>query len=144
MNIILITSEYKLKYDSTDNKLRDLTSDEIKRYYGKGNKILCPCSNKEYRTQSFVASHMKTQKHQSWLNKEIIEYIQEYGHCCDAESIITLLRQQIRESKVMYANLSNAKIVCDKKIENAEQNIIELKRELEILKIKKRIPFIII
>ena len=131
--LIQTAPEYKLKYDQKDNQLRDLTSDELKRCYGRGNKILCPCSNKDYGLQAFI-THTKSNKHQLWGNKEKIEHIKEYGHCCDAESMVMILRQQLREGKVMYANLSNAKLACDKKILVAERNITELMREVDFLK----------
>ena len=136
-SLVLVAPEYKLKYDQQDNSLRDLTSSELKICYGnKGNKILCPCSNKEYGIQPFI-THIKSGKHQAWINKEKIEYIKEYGHCGDAESTVVFLRQQVREYKVLYANLTNTTknsiIAYDKKLEVSEQQNRELLRQIEIL-----------
>ena len=73
-DLILTATEYKLKYDAKTNQLRDLTSTELKICYGKGNKILCPCSSKEYGIQSFI-THIKSGKHQMWGNKEQLAHI---------------------------------------------------------------------
>ena len=125
---------YKLKYNETANQLKDLTWENLKDLFGKGEKIICPCMNREYNiTQSFIASHMKTKKHRDWVETEQKQYTKEYGHIGNSEDIINKLYKQLREDKVMYYNLNNTKNVSDKKLEKTENENNRLLKIIEAL-----------
>jgi hypothetical protein len=127
--------QYKLKYNENTNQLKDLTWEELKIAYGKGSKIECPCMNREYNVaQSFIAAHMKSQKHRNWLEKEQKQYNKEYGHCGTSEDIINTLYKQLRENKVMYHNLNKSKKVCDEKLEKTEHELKQSQKVIESLK----------
>ena len=136
MTTLTIRAEqYKLKYNEKDNQLKDLTWEELKITYGKGSKIECPCMNREYNIiQSFIAAHMKSQKHRNWLEKEQKQYNKEYGHCGNSEDIINTLYKQLRENKVMYHNLDKSKKKCDEKLEKTEHELKQLEKVIESLK----------
>ena len=116
MSLTVRSEPYKLKYNEKTNQLRDLTWEELKITYGKGSKIECPCMNREYNVaQSFIAQHMKCQKHRNWLENEQRTYNKEYGHCGNSEDIINTLYKQLRENKIMYHNLNKSKKEYDEK-----------------------------
>ena len=140
MNTVLSTAipKYELKYDADTNKMRDLTWEELKKQYGKGSKVVCPCFNREYTINSAFIKHHETERHKNWLIKETNEYIQEIGHCGNNESKIETLLKQQREHKVMYHTLRATKEECDKKLESLTEKNIDLEREIEILKRQKK------
>jgi len=138
MSLTVRSEPYKLKYNEKTNQLRDLTWEELKITYGKGSKIECPCMNREYNVaQSFIAQHMKCQKHRNWLENEQRTYNKEYGHCGNSEDIINTLYKQLRENKIMYHNLNKSKKEYDEKIENEvkqlKENLKSKIKENEIL-----------
>lgn len=139
MNLIIEGSpDYTPKYDAKQNKLRDLSWDELKQSYGKGKKIICPCFKREYIINStFISSHIQSQRHKKWIDNEQNIYIKDIGHCSDIESQIDILYKQQREHKVMYHNLCESKKECDIKIEDINNKNIILTREIEVLKKEK-------
>jgi hypothetical protein len=129
-SIVLTAAEYKPIYDGQNNQLRDLTLEELKRVYGKGCKITCPCLKRDYIVgPNFISQHTQTQKHQGWLKKEQDDHIKEYGHCVSSEEKVDMLYKKHRDQKVMYHNLSNAKKVLDDKFVNLEEENKLLREE---------------
>jgi hypothetical protein len=135
MTTLAVRAEhYKLKYNENDNKLRDLTWEELKIAYGKGSKIICPCMDRQYNViPSFIAQHMKSQKHRNWLDIEQKLYNKECGHCGNSEDIINTLYKQLRENKIMYHNLNCSKNICDAKLEKTEKENNKLEKVIELL-----------
>ena len=137
-SIIVGSQEYSLKYDVKQNKLRDLTWDELKILYGKGCKVICPCFNREYIiSSSFISSHIQSRRHKKWLEQEENTYIKEKGHCSDIENQMDTLYKRQREHKVLYHNLCETKKECDIKLEDITNKNLTLMRDIEKLKKQK-------
>ena len=117
---------YDLKYDETAECLRDQTFAELKVSYGKGSKIQCNCWSdriREYKVDSsFVAAHMKSQRHINWREEQQKEHKQKYGHCISNEKIIetlrdgriaTIKRLMLAQLKLLVRRMKN--LVCFQK-----------------------------
>lgn len=137
MTSLILTSDiYKLKYDANCNKLRDLTWDELKLTYGKGTKVICACSNREYTiNSSFIASHQQSQKHKNWAYKELTDYVKEYGHSGDLENKVDTLYKQLREQKALYHNLAHTHNICVHNLE--ETDTTNKKLEFEVARLSE-------
>ena len=136
--IIVGSQEYSLKYDVKHNKMRDLTWDELKISYGKGCKIICPCFNRDYIiNSSFISSHIQSQRHKKWVEREEKMYIKEFGHCSDIESQMGILYKRQKEHKILYHNLCEIKKECDIKLEDITNKNEILIRDIEKLKRQK-------
>ena len=134
-SLIIGSPDYQLKYDIRENKLRDLSWDELKNSYGKGNKIICPCFKREYIIGStFISSHINSQKHKKWLEEERNLYDNNIGYSGNIENQVDALYKQQREHKVMYHRLSDCKKITENKLEDSINKINILERENEILK----------
>ena len=145
---------YELTYDEKMESLRDLTFHELKTQFGKNNKIKCNCwgdRNREYKAEaSFIAAHIKSQRHVNWREEQIKEHKQTYGHCISSEKIIETQRKELREYKKLHANSVQHINNKDEKLElisnkldevslekdNFQNNLEECKEKLEECKEK--------
>ncbi len=129
---------YELKYDKKQDKLRDLTFPELKIEYGKNNKIKCNCwgdRTREYKVDSsFVASHIKSQRHVNWREEQIKSHTQNYGHCISSDKIIDTLRKEIRDYKKQVISFTETIASKDEKLSLMSKKIDDLTNENDLIK----------
>jgi len=132
---------YDLKYDESNDALRDQTLQELKIAYGRDTKIKCCCypgNTREYKVDAGFIAHMKSQKHRNWKEAQQKDHKQNYGHCISSEKIIETLRKEIRDYKKQHVqtietiNNKNEKLVLmSKKLDDMSVEADILKDELE-------------
>ena len=115
--IVKVSPEYTLKYDSKLDELRDRTYQELVLEYGKNEVIRCNCMQREYPiTSSWVKSHFNSQKHAHWKTIQQKEHIKQHGHCVSPEQIVDELSKQLRDYKKIYSEIKQQTQKKDEKL----------------------------
>lgn len=136
--IVTVSPEYVLKYDTKLGELRDRTYQELTQEFGKKKYIICPCQKKEYLiTSQWVKQHFSTNTHTNWKVLQQKEYIKIYGHCASAEEVVEIQGKELRERKKEYylknQELEQLQLKYDeleKRFDSIEQENYNLKLEL--------------
>lgn len=128
--IVKVSPEYTLKYDSNLDELRDRTYQELVLEYGKNEVIRCNCMQREYPiTSSWVKSHFNSQKHAHWKTVRQKEHIKQHGHCVSPEQIVDELSKQLRDYKKIYSEIKHQTEKKDEKLNILSNKLEELSKE---------------
>ena len=128
--IVKVSPEYTLKYDSKLDELRDRTYQELVLEYGKNEVIRCNCMQREYPiTSSWVKSHFNSQKHAHWKTIQQKEHIKQHGHCVSPEQIVDELSKQLRDYKKIYSEIKQQIEKKDEKLNILSNKLEELSKE---------------
>lgn len=133
--IVKVSPEYTLKYDSKLDELRDRTYQELVLEFGKNEAIRCNCMQREYPiTSSWVKSHFNSQKHAHWKTIQQKEHIKQHGHCVSPEQIVDELSKQLRDYKKIYSEIKQQTEKKDEKLNILSNKLEELSKENSELK----------
>lgn len=128
--IVKVSPEYTLKYDSKLDELRDRTYQELVLEFGKNEVIRCNCMQREYPiTSSWVKSHFNSQKHAHWKTIQQKEHIKQHGHCVSPEQIVDELSKQLRDYKKIYSEIKQQTEKKDEKLNILSNKLEELSKE---------------
>jgi DNA repair exonuclease SbcCD ATPase subunit len=129
---------YDLKYDETNENLRDQTLQELRITYGRDSKIKCNCwidRAREYNIDSaFISAHMKSKKHRNWCEEQQKEHKKNYGHCISSEKIIETKSKELRDYKKLHVQSIEIINKKDEKLVLLSTKLDSISDENDILK----------